>query len=214
MMNDKDLKRNASGYVDEPCYKAVTAPPRPGEIWIHSKSGAQLLVLANVNGVCPTLRLVDVSGEGSIPVTGKAMMYVKPCMIGYCFDNLLSEYVKSIKGEEMAAIRKGIAKVMGLTADGDIETTLIQKVEVLEGNLQAVREENIYLRTENKILKTQLEEEKSLKTESDLMKVVQKEHAEVINRLDQEIVKLSIYKDMYMDIIDKLVSMREGAVNE
>ena len=204
MMNDKDLKRNASGYVDEPCYKAVTAPPRPGEIWIHSKSGAQMLVLANVNGICPTLRLVDVSGEGSIPVTGKTMMYAKPYMIGYCFDNLLTEYVKSVKGEEMTAIRNGMVKAMGLEA-----TLSQQEKEAMDDKLEAQREENVYLRTENKILKTQLEEAGNKPTEA-----MEKEYVEVIKQLEQEINRLIVYKDMYMDIIGKLVSAKVGAVNE
>ena len=198
--------------MDEPCYKAVTAPPRPGEIWLHGKSGAQMLVLANINGVCPTLKLVDVSGEGSIPVTGKTMMYVKPYMIGYCFDNLLTEYVKSVKGEEMAAIRVGMVRSMGL---GEIFYTPQEKeamdesLKALEDTLEAKREENVYLRTENKILKTQLEE-----AGDKLPDAMEKEYVEVIKRLEQEINRLIVYKDMYMDIIGKLVSAKVGAVNE
>ena len=199
-MQDKELKRNGSVYVDEPCYKAVTAPPRPGEIWIHSKSGAQLLVLANVNGVCPTLRLVDVSGEGSIPVTGKTMMYVKPHMIGYCFDNLLSEYVKSIKGEEMAAVRNGIVKAMGLEA-----TISKQEKEAMDDALKALEEENMRLKCKL------LEEAKGAIALPDAM---EREYVEVIKQLEQEINRLIVYKDMYMDLIGKLVSAKVGAVNE
>lgn len=200
MMNDKDLKRNASGYVDEPCYKAVTAPPRPGEIWIHSKSGAQMLVLANVNGICPTLRLVEVCGEGSVPVTGKTMMYVKPYMIGYCFDNLLTEYVKSVKGEEMTAVRNGMVKSMGLEA-----TLSQQEREAMDESLKALEEEN-------KRLKGKLLEE--AKGAIALPDAMEREYVEAIKQLEQEINRLIVYKDMYMDLIGKLVSAKVGAVNE
>lgn len=201
MMMDKDLKRNASGYVDEPCYKAVTAPPRPGEIWIHGKSGAQMLVLANVNGICPTLKLVEVSGEGSVPVTGKTMMYVKPYMIGYCFESLLTEYVKSVNGEEMTAVRKGMVKSMGL-AD-----TLFtpQEREAMDESLKALEEEN-------KRLKGKLLEE--AKGAIALPDAMEREYVEVIKQLELEINRLIVYKDMYMDLIGKLVSAKVGAVNE
>jgi hypothetical protein len=209
MMNDKDLKRNASGYVDEPCYKAVTAPPRPGEIWIHGKSGAQMLVLANINGICPTLRLVDVSGEGSVSVTGKTLMYAKPYMIGYCFENLLTEFVKSVKGEEMAAVRRGMVKSMGLFDEVTQNNPMPEEYKALEGKRQAQIVENMYLRNENKSLKAQHEE-----AWGKLPEAMEKEFNETYAKLKEEILKLSIYKDMYMDIIGKLVALRGGAVNE
>ena len=209
MMNDKDLKRNASGYVDEPCYRAVTAPPRPGEIWLHSKSGAQMLVLANVDGICPTLKLVDVNGEGSVSVTGKTVMYAKPYMIGYCFENLLTEFVKSVKDEEMMAIRKGMVKSMGLAEEAAKDESLAEENKALEGKLEAQIAENMYLRNENKSLKAQQEE-----AWDKLPEAMEKEFNETYAKLKEEIVKLSIYKDMYMDIIGKLVALRGGAVNE
>lgn len=201
MMNDKDLKRNGSGYVDEPCYKAVTAPPRPGEIWLHGKSGAQMLVLANINGVCPTLKLVDVSGEGSIPVTGKTMMYVKPYMIGYCFDTLLTEYVKSVKGEEMAAIKNGMVKSMGLAE------------EVKQENIAPAVFDDHHAELEERVRQLTSENEKLTNDYKMAIDIGDDLHAESIE-LSKEIDKLSIYKDMYMDLIGKLVSAKVGAVNE
>lgn len=218
-MKDNELKRNGSGYIDEPCYKAVTAPPRPGEIWIHGKSGAQMLVLANVNGVCPTLRLSAMGGEGLIPVTSKTVMYVKPIMIGYCFDNLLTDFVKIVKGEELMKVQKAIIRELGLLKglvsmenEMAIETTLIQKIEVLEEEREALREENKVIRAHVDSLKKSLAEAEAPKTESDQMKSMEKVYNEAITCMQQEIVKLSIYKDMYMDVINRLVSMRGGAV--
>lgn len=208
MMNDKDLKRNASGYVDEPCYRAVTAPPRPGEIWLHSKSGAQMLVLANVDGICPTLKLVDVNGEGSVSVTGKTVMYAKPYMIGYCFENLLTEFVKSVKGEEMMAIRKGMVKTMGLAEEAKQDNTVHaipqDYINSLEEQVKTLTIERDKARTIAKEINFDLE----AKTMADKMV------SDSIAEMEQEIMKLRIYKDMYMDIIGKLVALRGGAVNE
>lgn len=214
-MKEQKLKRNASGYIDEPCYKAVTAPPRTGEIWLHGKSGAYMLVLANVNGVCPTMRLTEWDEKDTVPVMCKTPMYVKPCMIGYTFENLLTEYVKSVKGNEMSAVRKGLIRALGLFDEVTQDNPMPEEYKALEGALEAQRTQNMYLRTENDSLKAQLEEAKVPKTESDIMEVMQKDFNETYARLDQEIVKLTIYKDMYMDIIGKLVSVRGGAaVNE
>ena len=219
MMNEQELKRNGSGYIDEPCFKAVTAPPRPGEVWIHAKSGAQMLVLANVNGICSTLKLTDISGEGTIPVTSKTQMHTKPIMIGYCFDNLLTTFVKSVKDEEMKTVRKGIVRALGLGLAALEDDSPAKEKEALGGALEAQRAENMYLRVENESLKKQLAEAKKeaefSKNDLDAKNMADKMVSDSIEAMDQEITRLSIYKDMYMDIIGKLVSMRGGAaVNE
>ena len=206
MMKDNDLKRNASGYYDEPCYKAVTAPPKAGEIWVHAKSGAYMLVIANHNGVCSTLRLSETEREDSITVNCKVPMYTTPIMLGYCFENLLTQFVKTVKAEEFTAVQRGIGKVLGIA-----DVNLAKEMDTLEGSLEAQRAQNMYLRTEVDNLKAKLEETKTLKTESEIMAVMQKDFNETYARLNQEIVTLTIYKDMYMDIIGKLVAIRGNA---
>lgn len=214
MMKDQELKRNGSGYVDEPCYKAVTAPPRPGEIFIHGKSGAYMLVLANVNGICPTLRLEDTAEEGDLPVTCRKKMYVKPHRIGYCFDNLLTEFVKIVKGEEMKAVRMAITKALELTETHAIDVALIEEKKALECAVKDLKEENRIIREKNSVLQVMLEEANGPKNETEIMEAMQKDFNDTYARLNQEIVTLTIYKDMYMDIIGKLVALRGGAVSE
>lgn len=156
MMNDKDLKRNGSGYVDDPCYKAVTAPPRPGEIWIHGKSGAYMLVLANVNGICPTLRLTDVDGEGTVPVMCKTQMYSKPYMISYCFENLLTEFVKVVKGDEMKKVRKGLIKALGLFDDITQDNPMPDEFKAMQEELDSLKAGYKQVFDENAALKEKL----------------------------------------------------------
>ena len=213
MMKENDLKRNGSGYVDEPCYKAVTAPPRPGEIWIHAKSGCQMLVLANANGICSTLRLTDKADEDTIPVMCKVQMYTRPIMISYCFADLLTAFVKSVKDEEMKGIRMGIVRSLGLGKAAQEDDSLADEYKALQGEIDALREETKKLtveRDELQHLNDNLHKELNhMQQQASMMPNDTMEH------MRQKIVSLTVYKDMYMDIIGKLVSMRGGAaVNE
>lgn len=218
MMNDKDLKRNGSGYVDEPCYKAVTAPPRPGEIWIHGKSGAYMLVLANVNGICPTLRLTDVDGEGTVPVMCKTQMYSKPYMISYCFENLLTEFVKSVKGDEMKKVRKGLIKALGLFDDITQDNPMPDEFKAMQEELDSLKAGYLDVCKENESLKKDLlkaqKTAEDAKFDLEAKNMADKMVADAIAGMQEEITRLTIFKDMYMDIIAKLVALRGGAVNE
>lgn len=214
MMMENDIKRNGSGYVDEPCYRAVTAPPRPGEIWIHGNSGAQMLVLANVKGICPTLRLTDTGCEGAVPIMSRTPMFVKPAMIGYCFENLLTTFVKTVKGNEMEAVRKGIIRALGLGKAAQEDDSLADEKNALEGVVEALKEENVVIRAHNDSLKKQLADAEknaeAVRFDLDAKTMADKMVADAIAGMQEEITMLRIYKDMYMDIIGKLVSMRGG----
>lgn len=208
MMKENDLKRNGSGYVDEPCYKAVTAPPRPGEIWIHAKSGWQMLVLANVDGVCSVLRLTDKADEDTIPVMCKVQMHTRPIMISYCFADLLTAFVKSVKDEEMKAVRKGVVVALGLGKVVQEDNSLTDEYKALQGEIDALREEAKKLTVERDELQHVndglYKELNHLQQQASMMPNDTMEH------MRQKIVSLTVYKDMYMDIIGKLVSMRGG----
>lgn len=218
MMNDKDLKRNGSGYVDEPCYKAVTAPPRPGEIWIHGKSGAQMLVLANVNGVCSTLRLTDTGGEGAIPVMSRTPMYSKPAMISYCFEDLLTTFVKSVKGDEMKTVRKAVVRALGLNDIANDESAYAEEARAMKEELDSLKAGYLDVCHENESLKKNLVDAQKTaadaKSDLEAKNMADKMVADAIAGMQEEITRLTIFKDMYMDIIAKLVALRGGTANE
>lgn len=207
-MKDKELKLNASGYYDEPCYKAMTAPPKPGEIWVHNTSGAYMLVLANKNTTCSTLRLLDVEKPGSIPVMCKAQMYTTPIMVGYCFESLLTQYVKTVPAEEFTTIRLEVARALGLEdklkehSERDAQQNTIndlvkRNTELLEERDKLLEEIGGYGETiKNQAFDMQVQEKKIIMLGESLAKV------------EREADKASIYKEMYMTLLDKVISAR------
>lgn len=112
-----DLRRNASGYIDEPCYQAVTAGPRPGEIYAHTMSSDYMLILATNGNVSACLKLEEKPREGKIRVLARVPMYIDPIKVCYCFHNLLGAYIKSVPDAEFSGVRRAVAKALGLTRE-------------------------------------------------------------------------------------------------
>lgn len=112
-----DLRRNASGYIDEPCYQAVTAGPRPGEIYAHNVSSDYMLILATNGNVSACLKLEDKPREGKIMVLARVPLYTDPLKVCYCFHDLLGAYIKSVPDAEFAGVRRAVARELGLTRE-------------------------------------------------------------------------------------------------
>lgn len=211
MKKDNDLKRNGSGYYDEPCYKTITAPPKPGEIWTHKTSGAYMLVMACVNGVYSTLRLTDVKKEGCVPVMCKTPMYTTPIMLGYCFENMLADFVKSVKGDEFTAVKTAVAKVLGV-----IDMNLVSPVphdhnHILEDKVKALTDENEGLKQSYKDVFNENQKMHLDLKARDMAHDVLDEHC---RQMSADLDKANVYKEMYLELLDKLISARAGAVND
>lgn len=197
-MMDKELKLNASGYYDEPCYKAITASPKAGEIWVHNQSGAYMLVIANVNGVCPTLRLNEQEKEGCIPVTCRDIMYTNPAFMGYVFETNLSQYVKTVKEEEFKTVKQRIADVLGINvAVSILDVDQGTHPHILEEKVKGLEVERNELLAERKALKEKLKEK------TDGCDVVLGE----LNATCMELEKAMVYKDMYNTLMDKMIAL-------
>ncbi len=197
-MKDADLKRNASGYYDETAYKAITAPPKAGEIWQYKMTGAYMLVLGGNEKVTSCLKLVKtpIDPDGMFPLEiGKEILYTDPVMIGYTFNDKLDSYVTKLHPEQMKAVQKEVGKYLGIPNLEDRNAELLNERD----NLLL---ENGDLRRENKKITFDL----------DAKILADKMVADSIADMEQEIYKLKVYKDMYMDLIDKLVAVRGGAV--
>lgn len=229
MKNDKDLKRNGSGYYDEPCYKTITAPPKPGEIWTHKTSGAYLLVIASLNGVYSTLRLTDVEREGSVSVMCKTPMYATPIMLGYCFENMLADFVKSVKGDEFTAVKTAVAKVLGVYDPAPLPIVNPDSGSpcaiALEERMRRLEEESLELKRskealidENEGLKKSYQdvfkENEKLHYDLKAKEMAEKDMNEVFYNMKAELAKVNVYKEMYLELLDKLVCARAGAVND
>lgn len=200
-MKDSDLKRNASGYVDEPCYKARTAPPKAGEIWRHDTTGAYMLVVANKNGVCSTLRLIEYEREDSITVNCKTPMYTAPIMLGYCFENLLTQYVKNVSAGEFAEVQREVGKVLGIPAADTHD--LEEQVKSLTDENDGLKKSYTDVFAENGRLRIELEARNMACDALDAN----------CTTMCAELEKANVYKEMYLTLLDKLVSAR-GAAND
>lgn len=225
-MKDKELKLNASGYYDEPCYKAITASPKPGEIWTHNQSGAYMLIVANVNGVCATLRLSEQEKEGCISVMCRVPMYANPIFIGYCFETNLSQFVKAAKNEQFTAVKQGIYDVLGLTnivaaVPHDHINELEAKTITQGANISFLEKQVNLLRNARDELKAKydklMEERHGLKHE-----LVAREKAndllrESLAKVSQEAEAAGVYRNMYESLLDKMISLavkRGGSVSD
>ena len=185
-MKDADLKRNASGYYDEPCYKAVTAPPRPGEIWTKAGTDEIFLCLASNEKASSCMKLNEKQmNVECIPVILKnKTMYTDPMMIGYTFNKLLNERMYSLTECQMESIRRSVGKALGIHDLSDRNAELLKE-----------RDKLIEEKGEIHLLKIELERERKFRADAAV-----------------QLEKANVYKEMYLELIDKLVSVRGGAV--
>lgn len=115
-MKNKDIRRNGSGYYDETAFKAISGmKPQPGEIWTHKVSDGLMLVLNRDEHVCVCLKLGEKPAMNKIMVRGKTMMWTNPIMVGYCFDEVLEAYVKTMPDAEFLEVQKAVKKALGLS---------------------------------------------------------------------------------------------------
>lgn len=214
-MKDKELKCNASGYYDEPCYKTIQAmdTPKPGEIWTHAATGYYMLIVANQGSICSTLRLTEQEKEGSIPVMCKTQMYTSPIMLGYCFHQAMGQFIKCAKEEEFTAVKNAVADALGIEyaivginpADfGTHPHILEEKVKTLEEERNAAIEHTKAVKHEMALM------ENELKAREKANEWLRKSLEETIH----EAYNAGIYKEMYMTLLDKIISARGGSVNE
>ena len=194
-MKDNEIKLNASGYKDEPCYKTIKKmdAPKPGEIWDNGKNGKTVLVLGNMNGICSILNLIDQEKEGCIKVQARVPMYTAPIMVSWCFTSDLTNYVMTSTLDDFNAVKWGVTDALGLTIGfpppmphGYVES-LEQKVKALEDERDAA------------------------------VNVADQTHADNIDasiQLEKEKAKAQFYREMYDTLLDKLISMKAVSANE
>jgi len=220
-MKDKELKLNASGYYDEPCYKAITAAPKPGEIWTHAATGYHMLIVASLNGVCSTLRLTEVEREGCIPVTGRTLMFATPIMLGYSFENTLGQYVKTVKGEEFEKVKRGIVNVLGLQdVKAYVKELEIAAADMLEKEKEMDAQRNTIidltkrngelLEERDKLLVETCGYGETIKRQADELQACHKEMVMMGNELKAATIgaeKTKVYKELYETLMDKVMKL-------
>lgn len=214
-MKDAELKLNASGYYDETCYKGITAPPQPGEIWSNQDGTRYWLILQTSDKVCSTLQMSHVQNGNTITVLVHEPMYTDPIMVGYTYMDKLGSFVRKLKGNEYAEVQRRVGNALGITAaiENPLEdkNQLIADVKALSEKLVSLQFENNELKHENADLRK--ENEKLLMDHNMAADIANDLHAESIE-LSREIDCLKIYKEMYLTILDKLISVKGGAASD
>ena len=194
-MMDRELKTNASGYYDEPCYRAMTARPKAGEIWVHATSGAYMLVLSNVGGVNTCLRLNETKRDDeSIPVMARVQMWVNPSFLGYCFDTALSNFVKVAQKQDFDAAREAVVKLMGYDVGEDCEEE--QDEDACEGG----DEEELHSRcTELEAALAKAKHE--LLEANDRIDIMR----DAVSKAKLEAEKVEFYREMYEKLLNMML---------
>ena len=201
-MKDAELKLNASGYYDETCYKGITAPPQPGEIWSNQDGTKYWLVLQVSDKACSTLQLNRVQKGNSITVLAHEPMYTDPIMIGYTYIDLLCSFVRKLKASEYQEVQRRVGNALGITASAAANNEHIQMMlEAKNADLQ-----NMVADLQNR--------NKELQLELDAKNMADKMVSDAIEDMEREISCLRIYKEMYLTILDKLISAKGGAVSD
>ena len=140
-MDNRDLKRNASGYYDETPYKAMTTGPKPGDVWVR-QDGANMLVVA-VNGyICNTLRMNDTPKDmTSFEIKhGSRSWYVNIPYIGFIRAGDLVSYEFNVEDEHLMSIKTEIGEALGLYEDEE-EAEVISENEDTQVELKVMQAE-------------------------------------------------------------------------
>ncbi len=116
-MRDRGMRKNASGYIDDPCYKAVISGPQPGEIWTNRKGDLPSLILANNGPICLCLKMYEDYMDGEIRVMARVPMYVNPLKVTYARTADLNTYVKSIPAPEFKVIHRACVRALGIAKE-------------------------------------------------------------------------------------------------
>ena len=114
-MRDHGIRRNASGYIDEPCYQAAKAGAQPGEIWACSLTGDYRLIVSNNGETCIVLKLYDTWREDEVRVMARVPMWANPLKICYLKTADLTTYIKSVPEKEFDAIHRACVRALGGT---------------------------------------------------------------------------------------------------
>lgn len=194
-MKDNEIKLNASGYKDEPCYQTIKKMdvPKVGEVWENWKTKKAALVLANINGICTILNLVDKEMEGRMKVTARVPMYTAPNMLSWCFVTELTNYFATITQDDFSAIKWGVSNALGLN-NGFTRPLPLGYVESLEQKVKALEDER-----------------------DAAVNVADQTHADNIDasiQLEKEKAKAQFYREMYDTLLDKLISAKGVSANE
>lgn len=183
-MDNRELKRNASGYYDETPYKAMTTGPKPGDVWVR-QDGANMLVVA-VNGyICNTLRMNDTPKDAaSFEIKhGSKSWWINIPYIGFIRAGDLLSYAFNVGDELLTNIKTEVGEMLGLYAEEEPEEEASEAVSNSELTDNLVKLKIEYGELEDKCAVLELELQQTL----------------------ERAAKLEAYREMYENLLDKVI---------
>ena len=180
-MDNRDLKRNASGYYDETPYKALTTSPKLGDVWVR-QDGANMFVVA-VNGyICNTLRMNDTPKDAnSIEIKhGNKSWWVNAPYIGFIRAGDLVSYEFNVEDEQLMSIKTEIGEALGLYEDEEEAEEAASNNELMDDLVK-------------------------LKLEYGELEGRCKELENVLQQAIDRAAKLEAYREMYENLLDKVI---------
>lgn len=130
-MKDADIKRNASGYYDPTAYEAIKSIMKgenkmnKGEIWEAKQSNGtfkNVIVIADHGKFCTVLNLCENYNPEQIEVVCQGIMYTDPRKLQYTFNDMFTNFIRTMKDEEFDYIMEKIADGLGLDKPQPTET--------------------------------------------------------------------------------------------
>lgn len=180
-MDNRDLKRNASGYYDETPYKALTTSPKPGDVWVR-QDGANMFVVA-VNGyICNTLRMNDTPKDAaSVEIKhGNKSWWVNIPYIGFIRAGDLVSYEFNVEDEQFMSIKTEIGEALGLYEDEEEAEEAVSNSELTD--------DLVKFKLEYGVLEGRCEELEN-----------------VLRQTLKRAEKLEAYREMYEKLLDKVI---------
>lgn len=180
-MDNRDLKRNASGYYDETPYKAMTTGPKPGDVWVR-QDGANMLVIVVNGNICNTLRMNDTQKDAnSIEIKhGDRSWWVNAPYIGFIRAGDLVSYEFNVEDEQLMSIKTEIGEALGLYEDEEEAEEAVSNNELTDDLVKLKIE---YGELEGKCATLELELQQTL----------------------ERAAKLEAYREMYESLLDKVI---------
>lgn len=161
-----------------------------GEIWeMETANGItkEVVLLQCFDNYATTLTLMDNEPkQNAISIKSLSLKYIDCGRLGYSFYDKLTQFVRAVSDEELAKLKKNIAKVLDLNTVVETPATLEKQVESDLALKAAV-----------------LDNEATQKKCADLEKQLEDSKFEIVSMTREK----DIYKDLYNQLLEKIMQL-------
>lgn len=138
--------RNGSGYYDPTAYAAMknviksekdkkVNKMKQGEIWEIKQNNGQyknVIVIAAHDDIAQVLQISEYGGKYSIEINCHGISYTDPRKLQYVFNDSFTNYIRTLKDEELETIMDAVAECLGIVASQE------ETVEPMKGESTSI----------------------------------------------------------------------------